>query len=323
MQDAVPIPCCATVGPLPKDGMLAAGPLPAIDDEEGLAVPQALRPLVDAHVHLFAPPVFEALWRWFETHGWPIRYRLHAEQVIDFQLSRGVDHLVALHYAHKPGLARSMNEFMTGITADRPRVTGLATVLPGEPDAGQILADAFAAGLGGVKLHCHVQCFAADDDSMAEIYEACIAADVPLVMHAGREPKSPAYACDPYEVCGADRTARVLNDFPDLKLCVPHLGADEFEAYEALLEQHDGLWLDTTMMLADYFDIPHAWRLIDARPDRLLYGTDFPNLPYAWDRELHRLGARRLDDDALASVLHGNARRLFGLPDHDAEASWA
>lgn len=303
--------------------MLGEGPLPALGDEEGLAVPQALRPLVDAHVHLFAPPVFEALWRWFETHGWPIRYRLHAEEVIEFQLSRGVDHLVALHYAHKPGLARSMNAFMAKIVADQPRVTGLATVLPGEPDAGAILADAFATGLGGVKLHCHVQCFAADDDSMAEIYEACIAADVPLVMHAGREPKSPAYACDPYEVCGADRTARVLASFPDLKLCVPHLGADEFEAYEALLESHDNLWLDTTMMLADYFDIPEAWRLVDARPDRLLYGTDFPNLPYAWDRELHRIGARRLDDEALAGLLHGNARRLFAIPDHTAEASWA
>jgi predicted TIM-barrel fold metal-dependent hydrolase len=274
-------------------------------------------------VHLFAPPIFEAIWRWFDAHAWSVRYRLQAQQVIDFQLSRGVDHLVALQYAHKPGMARGMNVWMAALVADQPRVTGLATVLPGEPEVAAILAEGFAAGLRGVKLHCHVQCFAPDDDSLGEVYEACIAADVPLVMHCGREPKSPAYDCDPHEICGASRTARVLRDFPRLKLCVPHLGADEFSAYEDLLERHEDLWLDTTMMLADYFATSGAWRLLDARPDRLLYGTDFPNLPYPWDRELHRIGAHRLDDDALAGLLHGNARRLFGLPDHDAEASWA
>ncbi len=323
MQVAPLTPCCATIGSMPDGGILGAGPLPALHDEEGAHVPRALRPLIDAHVHLFAPPVFEALWRWFEEHGWPIRYRLQAEQVIDFQLARGVEHLVALHYAHKPGLARSMNRWMADVVRDRPAVTGLATVLPGEPDARAVLDEAFARGLRGVKLHCHVQCFAPDDASMTDVYEACVAHDVPLVMHAGREPKSPAYNVDPYAVCGAERTARVLRDFPTLKLCVPHLGADEFGAYEGLLERHENLWLDTTMMLADYFDIPQAWRLLDARPDRLLYGTDFPNLPYAWDRELHRIGARRLDDDALAAVLHGNARRLFGLPDPEEVRAWA
>ncbi len=293
--------------------MLGGGPLPALGDPEGVEVPASLRPLIDAHVHLFPPAVFAALWRWFEEHGWPVRYRLQAQAIIDFLLSRGLEQIVALHYAHKPGLSRSMNRWMADLVADQPRVTGLATVFPGEVDAAGILDEAFAAGLAGVKLHCHVQCFAVDDASMTEVYEACVTHDVPLVMHCGREPASPAYRCDPREICSADRTERVLRDHPGLKLCVPHLGADEFDAYERLLERHDNLWLDTTMMLADYFDIPEAWRLVDARPDRLLYGTDFPNLPYAWDRELHKLGARRHSDEVLHRMLSGNARSLFEL----------
>ncbi|MDB5099085.1 MAG: amidohydrolase family protein, partial [Cyanobacteria bacterium RYN_339] len=45
--------------------------------------------------------------------------------------------------------------------------------------------------------------------------------------------------------------------------------------------------------------------------DRILYGSDFPNLPYAWDRELRNLAAMGLGDAALAAILGGNARRVL------------
>lgn len=296
-------------------GLTAPLPMVGHDDEEGARVDAGLPKVVDAHVHLFPDPVFSAIWRWFEEHGWPIRYKLRTPEVISFLLSRGVDHLVALHYAHKPGMARALNEYMAAVVRDEPRVTGLATVLPGEPGAKSVLEEGFRAGLAGVKLHCHVQCFSVDDDAMGELYEACVAHDKPMLVHAGREPKSQAYLCDPYEVCGAERVERVLRAYPGLRLVVPHLGADEWSAYERLLERHDNLWLDTTMMLADYFDTRGAqWRFFDVRPQRLLYGTDFPNLPYAWDRELRRLAARRLDDETLARVLGGTAREVFRIP---------
>src|SRR5262249_38087646 len=149
--------------------------------------------VVDAHVHLFPDGVFAALWRWFDAYAWPVRYRFTTPEVISFLLSRGVSRLVALHYAHKPGMARALNAYMAEVCRREPRVTGLATVSPGEPSAGAILRDAFASGLSGVKLHCHVQCFSPDDDAMREVYEACVEADKPLVIHAGREPKSEHY----------------------------------------------------------------------------------------------------------------------------------
>lgn len=79
------------------------------------------------------------------------------------------------------------------------------------------MQDAFANGLKGVKLHCHVQCFSADSFELADIYEACVEANLPLVMHAGREPSSPAYKCDVYAMCGAERVERVLKAHPELK----------------------------------------------------------------------------------------------------------
>lgn len=288
-------------------------PLPPLDDEDGERLPASLPPVVDSHVHLFPERLFEAIWRWFEAYGWPIRHKLHTPDVITFLLSRGVERIVALQYAHRPGMARGLNTFMADVVAREPRVIGLATVLPGEPDARHILEEAFAAGLSGVKLHCHVQCFSPDDESLQPLYEACALAGKPLVIHAGREPSSEHYRCDPRLLCAADHIERVLRDHPRLRLCVPHLGVDEMDDYERLLGRHDNLWLDTTMVLADYLPWKVPPRLLAARPDRILYGTDFPNLPYAWDREIKKLTAMGLREDALASILGGTATGLYGL----------
>lgn len=306
-------PCAASFGPSEGWSQGATLPLPGVDDAEGARLAEALPFVVDAHVHLFPDRMFDAVWRWFDEHGWPVRYKLYSSQIIEFLRARGVGHMVALHYAHKPGLARLMNAYMADVTRGHPDVTGLATVFPGEPDTAKILEEAFALGLRGVKLHCHVQCFSPDDDALHEVYRTCADHEMPLVMHAGREPRSSAYKCDTHQVCAVARTERVLKSFPKLRLSVPHLGADEYEGYLDLLERYDNLWLDTTMMLADYFPVtpPHA--LLHARPERIMYGTDFPNLPYAWDREIKRLSAHGFTERDLPALLGQNALKFFSI----------
>lgn len=303
-------PCLAE--PAHARGFLAE-PLPGLDDEEGARIPDGLPPLIDAHVHLFPDRLFQAVWRWFDRWGWPVRYRISAREVVHHLLTRGIGQLVALHYAHKPGIADGLNRFMAEVCRSEPRVLGVATVFPGEPDARGVLERGFALGLRGVKLHCHVQCIAPDDPALHEIYALCAERDLPLVMHAGREPSSPGYACDPHALCSADRVERVLRDHPRLRLCVPHLGADEFDAYARLIERYDTLWLDTTMAIADYFPCPSPNWLLTVRPERIMYGTDFPNIPYAWDRELVRLARSGLPEPALAQVLGETAREFFRI----------
>jgi uncharacterized protein len=132
-------------------------------------------------------------------------------------------------------------------------------------------------------------------------------------MHVGREPKSPAYLCDPYQICSAEKLERVLRGFPRLKTCVPHLGFDEISVYQRLIEQYDTLSLDTTMMLADFFPLEGPVDLNGFKMDRILYGSDFPNIPYAWDRELKRLKAMGLSWEDLEAILHKSAAHLFSL----------
>ena len=288
-------------------------PLPLLNDPEGDCIPDPAVFVVDAHVHLFPDYLFTPIRQWFDNFGWPIRYRLSSGEIIEFLLSRGIDHLIALHYAHKPGIARDLNAYMAGICRAHPQVTAMATVYPGEADAGEILEQAFGQGLAGVKLHSHVQCFDMAGAAMHEIYEICTLHHKPLIMHVGREPKSPAYPCDPYTLCRADKLERVLKDYPDLKVCVPHLGADEFDAYQAMIERYDNLWLDTTMTLAEYLPMDYFPNLAKMRSDRIIFGTDFPNLPYAWDREIRRLVQMDLNEERLERILGRNAVEFYNI----------
>ncbi len=293
-------------------------PLPPLDDAEGDAGPASLPVVVDAHVHLFPDLLFEAIWQWFDQYAWPIRRRLKAPDIIEFLLSRGVSRIIGLHYAHRPGIASSLNNHMAQLCSRYPQVTGTATVFPGEQNAVQILKKAFEAGLIGVKLHAHVQGFDMESAAMHEIYQTCVNLGQPLIMHIGREPKSPIfnYPVDPYLICNAKLVENVLITYPKLRICAPHMGADEYKQYQRLIEQYDNIWLDTAMILADYFPGQDVPNISEMRCDRIMYGTDFPHLPYAWDRELKRLYELNLPEHSLAKILAQNATEFFSVDSH-------
>jgi len=286
--------------------------LPSIDDKEGEYVPEGLPTVVDAHVHIFPNNIFSAIWSWFDENAWPIRYRLATSSVFGHLLSRGVSHIIALQYAHKPGISRMLNQYMAKKCREFPnKVTGMAAIFPGEKDVEQILREAFDNGLQGVKLHAHVQCFDMNAEEMDLIYDRCESEQKPIVMHVGREPKSTVYHCDPYEICSAEKLERVLQDFPKLRICVPHLGFDEISDYRTLIEKYDTLYLDTTMVLGDYFPLKETIELDRFRVDRIMYGSDFPNIPYNWDRELKCLKASNLSRENMEWILNKSATGCF------------
>ena len=82
----------------------------------------------------------------------------------------GLKRQVVLVYSHKPGISEGLNKFC----ADSAKLcndkhgpgscVGLATVMPGEAHASDILETAFRRPeITGVKLHTHVQVVAPND----------------------------------------------------------------------------------------------------------------------------------------------------------------
>jgi predicted TIM-barrel fold metal-dependent hydrolase len=287
----------------------------SLDDSEGKRVPDRFSTVTDAHVHLFPDSVFQAIWRWFDEFAWPIRYKFTSPQIIEFLSARGIDRIMGLLYAHRPEMSRYLNHYMAELCGKYPQVIGVATVFPGESGAITIMEEAFRMGLVGIKLHAHVQCFAMDDSAMHEIYRSCADHNKALIMHVGREPKNPNYPYkrDPYETCDVIKLECVLKKYPDLRICVPHLGADQFGQYQRLLECYDNLWVDTAMALADYLPNLDPPCLSDLRADRVMFGTDFPNIPYAWDREIRRLESLHLPEDFLTGLLDRNTSEFLSI----------
>ena len=69
------------------------------------------------------------------------------------------------------------------------------------------------------------------------------------------------------------------------------------------------------MMFADYLPCSSPPPLDQMRADRIMYGTDFPYIPYAWDRELKRLHELGLPEKSLALILCENSVEFFSISD--------
>jgi len=274
--------------------------------------PPRPRPVVDTHVHVFPPRVFAAIWRWFDQHAWPVRYRYESERVVEYLAGQHVERLWALHYSHVEGMARALNRYTSEIARGDARVVPFGTVLPGEPEAAAVVAESLdELGQAGLKLHCHVQKMAPDDERLFPVYEAVAKRGKVIVLHAGREPSSPAYGFDCRRLCGVEPVARVVEKFPELKLVIPHLGSDQWRDFFALCRASRNLYLDTAMAVSGFFNEERPGRDdIAGVAHRLLFGTDFPNLPYPWARERDWLMDLGLPEATLEAILRENAHRL-------------
>jgi uncharacterized protein len=270
--------------------------------------------VIDAHVHLFPDRLFDAIWRWFDQHAWTIRYKVYADEVIDHLEAANNDFVVALQYAHNPGMAEDLNAWMGELARRRPVVIPCATVHPHDDDLLGILRRAKEThGARLVKQHCHVLGIAPDDPVMFPLYEACVTLQLPLNLHVGNGPKLVGYGSPTDEVSGARRTQVVLERFPELRLVVPHLGCMEESTFIGWLDRYPNLYLDTSMAMVPFIEgmeISGREALAD-HANRVMFGTDFPNIPFELGAERAAVQALGFDDNTLQAIFHDTAAALF------------
>jgi predicted TIM-barrel fold metal-dependent hydrolase len=77
-----------------------------------------------------------------------------------------------------------------------------------------------------------------------------------------------------------------------------------------MLRASRNLFLDTTMAFAGGLARGVTAAQIEAACGQVVYGTDYPNIPYEYGRELAQLEALGLSSAALRAILRENARRL-------------
>ncbi len=272
-------------------------------------------PCIDVHVHLHPPRLARAIERWFAETRWVNAHPFEPEAVAATLAARGVGRFCFFSYAHRPGMARALNRWAAETGARLPGAIPLGTLHPDDGDVAAVADEAVGAlGLRGFKFHCSVQRFSVDDPRLFPVYERAEAEGHLFVLHAGTMPYRDAFT-------GAAPLARLLARFPRLRACVAHMGCFDHEAVLALTERHPHLYVDTTMALA-----PAAGRYVgsDARAiadatllryqDRILFGSDFPLLPYDYDEERRWAWDRGLPDAVRRKIFAGNAAGFLGLP---------
>jgi predicted TIM-barrel fold metal-dependent hydrolase len=97
------------------------------------------------------------------------------------------------------------------------------------------------------------------------------------------------------------------------------MGMHEYHEHLDLALRFDRVHLDTTMFGTDYVerfaplppDLPDR---LASLQDRILFGTDFPTIPYAYAHQIEALHRLDLGADWMRSVLYDNGARLLGLP---------
>jgi uncharacterized protein len=279
---------------------------------KGLGLPG----LVDVHTHFMPSNVLAKVWDYFEAdrgavgQAWPIMYRGLEDERVARLRAFGVRRFSALAYPHKPGMAAWLNSWAAGFAARTPDALHSATFFP-EPDASAYVAEAIGSGARLFKAHLQVGGYDPRDALLGPVWGLLAEARVPVVVHCGSGPT-------PGQHTGPGPMSEVLARHPRLIVIIAHLGAPEYREFLGLAQQHPGVHLDTTMACTDFLEriapFPSALRpTLAAAADRILLGSDFPNIPYPYLHQLEALARLDLGAPWLRAVCHDNASRLLGL----------
>lgn len=272
--------------------------------------------LADVHVHFLPEPMLRKVWAYFdrgEQHygqAWPVHYRLDEQSRIAVVRRLGLRAIPALAYAHKPGMAAWLNDWCADFAARVPGAVHCATLYP-EAGVGDQVEAALASGARLFKMHVQVGGYSPDDPLLEPAWVALERAGVPVVLHAGSAPL-------PGEHTGTAPVARVLERHPRLALVIAHLGMNEYHGFADLVEQYPRVHLDTTMAATDFTNrvapMPPSYvERLATLGDRVVLGSDFPNIPYPYAHQLEALHRLGFGPEWLRKVLWHNGARLLGL----------
>lgn len=270
--------------------------------------------VVDAHVHLMPERLMAAIREALgDDAGWAFDHPTDRERMEATLADAGVERYAALPYAARPGAAADLNEWVIDAAAASDRAVPFATVHAADDDPGTVVSDAFDAGARGLKLQLPVQGFAADDPRLDPAYEVVAARDAPVVLHAGT---APMFEDSPH--VGVERFESFLASYPDVRVCAAHMGAYEVDAFVGLARDNDNVFLDTTFAMSSvaetYMEFDPATvadeTLIELS-ESVMYGSDYPNIPYPYAREREHLLARDLPVEAQRNMFSRTARRFL------------
>ncbi len=266
---------------------------------------------IDIHSHFFPYKMFTAVWEYFEKHNWSIHYKDTPENLAMTLRGFGAERFTVLNYLHKPGLRDGLAEWTRDFAASQPGAIPFGTLFPGEDgniSAARRWFDEW--NFMGLKIQPLVSRRPIQDPSMYPVFELMQERGKWLIAHAGTAPY-------PNEFTHLRFLEIMLSDFPGLNTILCHMGGYEYDLALDMLERFPRLFLDTTMIFVRTNVFDSAYPLPSERllsySDRLLFGSDYPNIPYPYEESVNGLLRLELGEVFLTKVFRENAERIFNL----------
>jgi len=264
--------------------------------------------IIDFHVHLFPDDFFDAIWKFFKNdYGIDVVERLYAGKCVERLRQCNVGTIVYSNYAHKKGVAGILNHWNTRFLDSTDDVYCFAAFHPDDEDAIAMARDIIShPKVLGFKLQLLVQGFYAFDERLFDLYELVIENNKRILFHAGTGPVGNRYV-------GVTNFRKLLERYPDLPATVAHMGGFEFREFFDLLDDHKGLYLDTA-----YCFLPGPARMyklgsgpIEKHKDRILYGSDFPNIVFPREAKIDALAEMNLSEECYQRIFQANGQHLI------------
>ncbi len=274
-------------------------------------------PRVDVHLHL------SRWWRDLRRTGYRPDLEYTTRGLLAEMDRNGIDHGLLLQLFEAPTVREGLDEARATCAQSDGRLHAVSTVDPtrGEEEVrAAIRAWEAEPGLAGLKLYPGYRDFYPHDRRLDPVYEFAHRRRLPVLIHQG----------DTLDGLGLVKFARPLEvdevaaRFRDVRFVLCHLGNPWVHEAAEMVYKNENVYADTSGLLA-HPSAPYFARMVDqarevvygalvtiGRPDRILYGSDWPLEELRVAVELSdRLDLPTPDREA---ILGGNAARLFGLP---------
>jgi len=260
--------------------------------------------IVDAHTHLFPERLAAAIRAFFvqfispEAFHYPSAWR-EARALL---AASGVGRCWTLPYVRQPGGAQALNRWMAETFADDAFVEPGATVHPGD-DVRAVVDEALdVLGLRLFKLHCSVGNYPLSDERLESLWRRVSDGGTPVVVHLGHSVAGNTEAGELQDL------EAVAQRWPEARIILAHCAAPAVDEALALLRRFPNLHADLT---------PVVFHLAPVQPgslagleDRVLFGSDMPNVAVKVEEALAAIRALGLTAEHEARILGGNAERL-------------
>lgn len=260
--------------------------------------------IIDVHTHAYPEKVAARAKEHLEQN---FKMRLVDEPTVSALVrhmdANGVDISVLCAVAIRPEQVRGINEW--AFSQRQARIKVFAALHPDYPDWPDEL-ERIRRAADGIKFQPEFQGFFVDEERLFPLYERIASFNLPVLFHCGKELSGSGL------VRGSpERIARVHRAFPKLTIVGAHFGG--YLMWDEVRKHLLGtdIYLETSDFLT-YLSTKETVDLIKGhRPDRLMFGTDFPLVDQG--KDIAALKALNLPAELEEGIFSGNAARLLGI----------